>query len=305
MGSVRRTRTWIFVVAAFGVLAGVGLVGVGVFRGGDGSVLSLTNTSGRATSSPTPTGPSPEELAAQERAKRAKDLTAALTKYAVGKPEFSVAVQDKKTGQKFTFRGTEKYDTASIVKVQVLGCLLLKAQDKDRDLTASELSRAKLMIRLSDNNATTSLFDGLGGKSAVSGCNKRLGLTQTVVNSAWGLTRTTVDDQIKLLGQLVDPKSPLDADSRKLAFTLMNSVDKTQEWGVPAAAKPGEQFTVKNGWDTRTADDGLWAVNSVGRITSDDTDVSLAVLSHRNATMDSGISEVETVAKMTRQYLKY
>ncbi|WP_312033903.1 serine hydrolase [Actinoplanes sp. TBRC 11911] len=292
-------------MAAVGVLAGVGLVGVGLFRGGDGGVLSLTSASGGATSSPTPTGPSPEELAAQARAKRAKDLTAALTKYAVGKPEFSVAVLDKKTGQKFSFRGTEKYDTASIVKVQVLGCLLLKAQDKDRDLTSSELAKAKLMIRLSDNNATTSLFTGLGGKSAVTACNKRLGLTQTVVNSAWGLTRTTVDDQIKLLGQLVDPKSPLDADSRKLAFTLMNSVDKTQEWGVPAAAKPGEEFTVKNGWDTRTADNGLWAVNSVGRITSDDTDVSLAVLSHRNATMDSGISEVETVAKMTRQYLKY
>jgi beta-lactamase class A len=293
-------------VAAVGVLAGVGLVGVGLLRGGDGgSVLSLADSSGHATSSPKPTGPSPEELAAQARAKRAKDLSAALTKYAVGKPEFSVAVLDKKTGQKFTFRGTEKYDTASIVKVQVLGCLLLKAQDKDRDLTSSELARAKLMIRESDNDATTSLFEGLGGKSTVGGCNKRLGLTQTVVNSAWGLTRTTVDDQIKLLSQLVDPKSPLDASSRELAYTLMNSVDKTQEWGVPAAAKPGEEFTVKNGWDTRTADNGLWAVNSVGRITSADTDVSVAVLSHRNLTMESGIGEVETVAKMTRQYLKY
>ena len=30
--------------------------------------------------------------------------------------------------------------------------------------------------------------------------NKRLGLTQTKVNSSWGLTRTTVKDQVKLLG---------------------------------------------------------------------------------------------------------
>jgi beta-lactamase class A len=277
---------------------------MGLLRGGD-SLLPLASTSGESAS-PSPTGPSPEELAALERAKRAKALDAALKKYAVGKPEFSVAVLDKKTGQKYSFRGTEKYDTASIVKVQVLGCLLLRAQDKDRDLTSSELARAKLMIRESDNNATTSLFDGMGGKSVVSACNKRLGLTQTVVNSAWGLTKTTVDDQTKLLSQLVSTKSPLDADSRKLADTLMSTVDPAQDWGVPAAAKTGEKFTVKNGWDTRTADNGLWAVNTVGRITGDDgTDVSVAVLSHRNATMGSGINEVETVAKMTRQYLKY
>jgi beta-lactamase class A len=290
-------------VAAVGILAGAGLVGMGLLRGGD-SLLPLASTSGESAS-PSPTGPSPEELAALQRAKNAKALDAALKTYAVGKPEFSVAVLDKKTGQKYSFRGTEKYDTASIVKVQVLGCLLLKAQDKKRDLTSSELARAKLMIRESDNDATTSLFDGLGGKSVVSGCNKRLGLTQTVVNTAWGLTKTTVDDQIKLLSQLVSDKSPLDVDSRDLAHTLMSTVDPAQDWGVPAAAKPDEKFTVKNGWDTRTADNGLWAVNSVGRITGASTDVSIAVLSHRNATMDSGIAEVQAVAKMTRQYLKY
>jgi beta-lactamase class A len=274
----------------------------------DGGSLPLAGFSDSAVTSkstPTPTGPSPQELAAQARAEQVTALNAALKKYAATVPEFSVAVLDKKTGQKFSYRGTETYDTASVVKVQVLACLLMTAQNKGRDLTSTELALAKRMIRLSDNDATTSLFNKLGKNSAVQACDKRLGLTQTKVNSAWGLTRTTVDDQVKLLSQLVSTSSPLDAESRKLAFTLMNSVDESQEWGVPAAAEPGDVFTVKNGWDTRTSDNGKWVVNSVGRITGPSTDVSVAVLSHGHASMAAGIAVVEKVAKMTRQYLKY
>jgi beta-lactamase class A len=295
-------------VAAVGILGGAGLVGAGMTRGDSAGGVPLpagTSHEETATASPTPTGPSPEELAAQARAKRVKALDAALKKYAATVPEFSVAVLDKKTGQKYSFRGTEKYETASVVKVQVLACLLLTAQDSDRDLTATELALAKRMIRLSDNDATTALFSKLGKAPAISRCNKRLGLTQTTVNSAWGLTRTTVDDQVRLLSELVDTKGPLDADSRTLAHTLMSTVDSAQDWGVPAAAKTGEDFTVKNGWLPRSTENGRWIINTVGRITGDDSDVSIAVLSHGHASMSGGITVVEKAAKLTRQYLKY
>ena len=43
----------------------------------------------------------------------------------------------------------------------------------------------------------------------------------------------------------------------------------------------------------------------MGRVTGDGTDVSIAVLSHDNGTMASGITVVEKAAKLTRQYLKY
>jgi beta-lactamase class A len=310
---VRRTQLWIFAMAALVIVGGVSLIGFGMrdddTGGAGGGVLPRSLTFGddpAPKASPTPTGPSPEELAAQQHAKRVKALDAALKKLDATSPEFSVAVLDKKTGQRYSYRGSERYDTASIVKVQVLACALLRAQDAGRELSASELALAKPMIRLSDNNATTSLFTKLGKVSAVSKCNKRLGLKQTAVNSAWGLTRTTADDQVKLLAELVDAKGPLDAGSRKQAFTLMNTVDDTQDWGVPAVAKAGETTTVKNGWDTRSADGGLWAVNTVGRVTSgDDVDVSVAVLSHDNQSMDGGITLVEKAAELTRQHLKY
>nr|WP_127502526.1 serine hydrolase [Actinoplanes solisilvae] len=284
------------------ILGGGGLIALGM-ADDDPGVLPSALTGGR----PSPTGPSPEELARIERAKRAKLLDTALKQVAVETPDFSVAVLDKKTGQAYAYEGSTKFDTASIVKAQILACELLKAQDADREPTKSELALAKPMIQLSDNNATTELFQHLGGQSAITKCNKRLGLTQTTVNKAWGLTRTTASDQVKLLAKFVDAKGPLDKGSRTTAFELMNTVDEAQDWGVPAAAKPGETTTVKNGWDTRSADNGLWAVNTIGRITSPDgkVDVSVAVLSHNNQTMDTGIALVEKVAKLTREHLKY
>jgi beta-lactamase class A len=273
-----------------------------------GGVLPLAGFQDSASdtkASPAPTGPSKEELAAQARAKEVSALNTALKKYAATVPEFSVAVLDKKTGQQYSYRGTEAYETASVVKVQVLACLLLTAQDKGRQLNSTELALAKRMIRLSDNDATTSLFARLGKNSAVQACDRRLGLTETKVNSAWGLTKTTVDDQVKLLSQLVSSKSPLNAYSRQLAYSLMSTVDPGQDWGVPAAADSSDKFTVKNGWLPRSTEGNRWIINSVGRITGDTTDVSIAVLSHNNASMPGGIAVVQKVAKMTRQYLKY
>lgn len=272
--------------------------------GGDG--VSLAGTFGNSPSaSPSPTGPSAAELAAQKRAAEVKSLNAALTKYAATVPEFSVAVLDKKTGQKYAFRGTETYETASVVKVQVLACLLLTAQDDNRTLTSNERSLANRMIQASDNDATTALFTELGRAPAITKCNKRLGLTSTKVSDSWGLTRTTVNDQVRLLSELVDTKGPLSSASRKLAFTLMSTVEADQNWGVPAVAEAGEKTTVKNGWLQRSTDNNRWIINTVGRVTGGDTDVSIAVLSHNNATMPGGITVVEKAAKLTRQYLKY
>jgi beta-lactamase class D len=305
---VRRTGVLISAVAAFAILGGAGLVGIGMMRDGSGTVLPLAGSFGDTptpTASPTPTGPSPEEIAAQKHAAAVKSLNAALAKYAKSAPEFSVAVLDKKTGDLYSYRGSERYETASVVKVQVLACLLLTAQDKDRKLNSTEMSLAKRMIQASDNNATTALFDRLGQASTVSKCNKRLGLTKTTVNHSWGLTKTTVTDQVKLLSQLVNTKGPLNSYSRDLAYSLMSTVEKDQDWGVPAVATTGEDATVKNGWLQRSTESNRWIINTVGRVTGGDTDVSIAVLSHENSSMSGGISVVQKAAKLTRQYLKY
>jgi hypothetical protein len=259
------------------------------------------------SATPSPTGPSPEQLAKTKRADQVKKLNAALAKLDASSPEFSVAVLDKKTGEKYAYRGTVAYDTASIVKAQILACMLLHDQDAGHGPTSSEMALAKPMIRLSDNDAATDLFGHVGGHTAVGKCDRRLGLTHTVVNSSWGLTRTTADDQIKLLSQFVSTTSPLKSASRKTIFSLMSSVSSAQHWGVPSIVRSGETWTVKNGWDTRSADGGLWAINTIGRLTAADghVNVSVAVLSHDNHSMSAGVALVQKVAKLTRQYLAY
>src|SRR5690242_13202712 len=91
-----RTRTWVLTVAAVGILGGAGLVGLGMRGDSGGGAPSLAGAfrdqAAASKASPAPTGPSPAELAAQERAKRSKALDAALRKYAATVPEFSVAV---------------------------------------------------------------------------------------------------------------------------------------------------------------------------------------------------------------------
>lgn len=313
---VLRTRTTLIGLATAGIIAGLTLIGMGMR--GDGRAgalpsLGIAGFTGTAVPAAVPTsasasasdGPDPAELGRRQRATRAAALNEALGAYAATAPEFSVAVLDRRTGERYTFRGREKYETASIVKVQVLACLLLKAQDADRDLTSTELALAKRMIRASDNEATTDLFDRVGRVAGVTRSNKRLGLTSTSVNSSWGLTRTTAEDQVRLLDKLADPKGPLDAASRKLAFSLMTTVEDDQNWGVSAAAGPTETTALKNGWLSRSTEGGRWIVNSVGWITDDDVDVSLAVLSHGSSSQQAGIDEVEKVAALTRKYLKY
>ncbi|MEV4343004.1 serine hydrolase [Actinoplanes sp. NPDC049596] len=287
------------------------IVAAVVAVGGGALIVQGLQGSGDSGTSPDSRGPSPTrssiDPAVALRAQRRNQLTAALTKLAPTVPEFSVAVLDRKTGERFEFKGTQKFDTASVVKASILACTLLQAQDDDRKLTAAQRQLTARSIENSDNDATTTLFGDLGKVEGLTACNKRLGLTQTVVNEAWGLTKTTADDQVRLLSEFVNPKSPLSVNSRQYAFGLMTQVAEDQDWGVPAAARSGEVATVKNGWDTRDADGGLWAVNTIGRITSSDrkTDVSVAVLSHNNQTYEDGIALVEKVAKLSRQYLKY
>ncbi|GAA2608336.1 serine hydrolase [Paractinoplanes durhamensis] len=261
--------------------------------------------SASVSASPSPSPPassSPSAAATTDWAAQSKKLNAALAKVP---GSFSVAVLDKKTGKKYAYRGTVSFDTASIVKAQILACMLLHDQTAGHAPTASEMALAKPMIRLSDNNAASSLFQHVGGRSGVGACNRKLGLTHTTVNSAWGLTKTTANDQTRLLSEFVDTAGPLNSASRKTIFELMSTVSSAQDWGVPSVAKSGETATVKNGWDTRSADGGLWAVNTIGRLTDDDVNVSIAVLSHDNKSMQAGITLVQKVAKQTRQSLGY
>ncbi|NYE39870.1 serine hydrolase [Streptomyces fulvorobeus] len=193
------------------------------------------------------------------------------------------------------YGGTTAYDTASIVKVDVLAALLLLAQDEGRQLNGAELGYADAMIRRSDNTSATRLWRVIGGAAGLDAANARLGLTSTTAARAWGLTRTTAPDQVRLLRAVFGPAggSVLREASRAYVRELMGGVEADQRWGVSAA---GTGWALKNGWMPRTTT-GLWDINSIGRVTAGGRTRLVAVLSDGHATKEAGIALVESVAR--------
>jgi hypothetical protein len=214
----------------------------------------------------------------------------------VGDARVSVAVLDVRSGESATY-GSGAFDTASIVKVDILAALLLGAQDDGRPLTAQEKAYATSMIENSSNDSATALWNAIGGADGLDAANERLGVTGTTGGEGprWGLTQTTAAGQLALLQAVFGSGSgsALDASSRTYIKGLMGQVEADQQWGVSAA---GSSWQLKNGWLPRSTT-GLWDINSIGQVTAGGRSYLLAVLSDGNASQKAGISLVEAAAK--------
>jgi beta-lactamase class A len=195
------------------------------------------------------------------------------------------------------------YDTASIVKVDILAAVLLQAQDAGRPLSAQEDGLARAMIQHSDNASANALWREISQAPGLAAANKRLGLTSTQGGSGflWGLTRTTASDQIRLLRAVFESGPSAQAGSRALhepargyIRTLMTRTAADQSWGVSAAA--GSGWALKNGWLQRSTT-GLWDINSIGEVSKNGHRYLVAVLSDGNPTMQDGVSLVERTAQ--------
>ncbi|MEU6385305.1 serine hydrolase [Streptomyces bauhiniae] len=272
----------------------------GVTAGGTVYVKARAHDGGRTVSSRVQAVQ--EEASVEPVTRPAVDRTALLgaAMKAVDVPSgaaVSAAVLDLDSGESATY-GQGAFDTASIVKVDILAALLLRAQDEGRHLTAAEKAYAAKMIESSDNASATALWNTVGGAEGLDAANARFGLTGTSAgtNGLWGLTRTTARDQLTLLRQVFGTDSKLTSASRACLRKLMESVDAGQRWGVSAAAGGGVT-ALKNGWLPRSTT-GLWVVNSIGRVeTADGSAYLVAVLSRGTATQADGISLVESAAR--------
>ncbi len=234
----------------------------------------------------------PSTVAANER------LTAALApvlRYGTG--HLAAGVIDVATGAVAAYDGDRLFHTASIVKADILATLLLQHQRAGTPLSQRERVLAAEMIENSNDLAANELWDAIGRADGLSDANRQLGLRQTMPGEGiyWGLTSTTVDDQLRLLADLASPDSPLSAQSRSYELGLMRHVAAAQAWGVTAAAAPGTSPAVKNGW----LPDGsytTWVINSIG-IISDGHEVLIAVLSSGQPSESAGIAQDEAAAR--------
>ncbi|MFD6415026.1 serine hydrolase [Streptomyces sp. NPDC060194] len=223
-------------------------------------------------------------------------LAAALGELGPHTGRFAVGVTDLTTGTTVhSARQGEPFATASTVKVDVVAALLLQAQDRGRGLTAEERRLAEAAIRVSDNEATHTLWARIGRRPGLDAADERLGIarSRTDPGASWGVTLTTTRDRIALLRAVFTDDSPLTAASRRTLRGLMAEVVPDQAWGVSAA---GTRPALKNGWLPRDAT-GLWVVNSTGRVERDGHTLLVTVLSDGHPAMAPGVGLVEEVAE--------
>ncbi|MFE9094638.1 serine hydrolase [Streptomyces sp. NPDC007264] len=245
--------------------------------------------------------PARQEASVEPAAEPSADRDALLGKAMAEVPvedgaDVAVAVLDTDSDDSATYGGGT-FDTASIVKVDILATLLLQAQDADRRPSAQEKTWAAAMIENSDNASASALWTAIGRAEGLDRANARFGLTHTAGGdgSLWGLTQTTAADQLTLLRQVFGDDSLLSGPSRTYLQGLMGGVAEDQRWGVSAAAD-GSRWALKNGWLARSTT-GLWDINSIGRITADGHGYLLVTLSNGNSTKEKGIALVEAAAR--------
>jgi hypothetical protein len=210
----------------------------------------------------------------------------------------SVGVFDPAAGVTATYHAHRSFDTASIVKADILAVLLLQDQQADEPLSQEDQDLAAEMIEDSDNDAASALWDAVHGGPGLAAGNKALGLRGIAPGPGgyWGLTTTTVSGQLRLLSDLTSARSPLPASARHYELSLMRNVEGGQDWGVTAAAGASTRPAVKNGW--LPADpDGAWVINSIGVIRATGQRLLVAVLSSGQPSESAGIGQVQAAAR--------
>jgi hypothetical protein len=214
----------------------------------------------------------------------------------------AVGVDDPGKGLECWLNGSRHFDSASVVKVTILGALLRKALDQRRYLTGTEAALARAMITRSDNNAASALWAELG-RGYLQHFLNLAGMAQTSLGPGgyWGLTQITAYNEVLLLRLLLNSNRVLNTGSRNYALSLMAQVVTSQRWGVPAGSPTGHTAHVKNGWLPRATHG--WRIHSIGCFTGRGAGYSIVVLTQDNPTMAYGIGTIEAIARVINRDL--
>ncbi len=205
--------------------------------------------------------------------------------------DIAVGVKNVLTGRTYLWNGRSEQVTASIVKVDILQTLLRHLHGGP--IPSGDVRTAVGMIEDSDNDDATALWNEDGGAAGVAAYDRRVGLHQTTPNVDWGLTTTSVGDQLKLLDELIERHALIDQGAQRFALRLMQHVTPSQAWGVSGGVPSGVSVALKNGW---LPFGGGWHINSIGRIRGDGRWYLIAVLTSFNPSERYGIDTINAIS---------
>ncbi len=214
----------------------------------------------------------------------------------------ALRVEDRSKQLTCSLNTRTHFDSASVVKVVILGTLLRMAETQHRQLTKHEVTLATEMITESDNDAASALWAEVG-RGRLQYFLGRATMTETHLGPGgyWGLTLITAHDEALLLNLLMYPNTVLTQASRNFALNLMARVIPSQRWGVPAGAPADLTVHVKNGW-LPLATHG-WRIHSIGCFTGHHRGYIIVVLTQDNPTMQYGITTIQAAARVIHRQL--
>lgn len=215
-----------------------------------------------------------------------------------------VVVQDTSRGVVYSYNPDGAFITASSIKVPIMLAVMARAEDAGRALTAGEKTLLTAMIEQSDNDAASSLYRTVGGRTGMAAWASRFGIEGFVPEAGtghWGYSTIRPSTMASILERLRTGGLANKANSAYARY-LMEHVIASQRFGVGTGSPKGSTVAMKNGWVV--GPDGLWAVNSSGIVTSGETTWVISVYTRGNATFEAGSAMVTRVAKVVGAALK-
>jgi beta-lactamase class A len=218
----------------------------------------------------------------------------------------TAAVYDTRTHCWYHLHRTVRITTASVIKAQVLGAVLLRAQGEGRGLDGWERHRVHPMIEYSLNDPYVSdLYEEVGGVAGMNSFDRRMGATHTTNTLEYGATVTTALDRTRIALKMLHGGGPLHRAARRTAWHYMaHVVTPTQRWGITAGVPADWRVALKNGFYPIPGI-ARWRVGSTGfaRSPGGHGGYAVTIMTDRNATQHQGIRLVERVSRRAASFL--
>lgn len=302
----RRTRSVVqlAVVVLFAVATFV-IVGL---KSGQGATPTSTSPAPPASTT-TSSAPSVSSSGGSRQASRWRQLDDRVR--SVARPradEVEVAIDNLSDGSVWTYGASRPQSEASIVKVDILSTLLARLSAAGRTPSSAQLALAESMIRESDNDSATALWNEDDGATGIAAFNSHIGMRETVPSKCvqcpgfpwpgWGLTTTTPRDQIRLLEAIVSAHGGLTPTDSDLVLHLMETVIPADRWGASSGVPSHVTVALKNGWLPLVAPDSDWQINSIAWVHGKGRDYLIAMMSAHNPTEGYGIQTLNEISSV-------
>ena len=185
------------------------------------------------------------------------------------------------------WHATTTFPSASVVKAMLLVAYVDLRSVRARRLSADERILLGSMIRRSDNDAASRVFEVVGTEG-LSALAERAGMRRFTPTAYWGFSRIDADDQARFFLR-IDRLTV--RRHRAYAMLLLRTITPAQRWGIARVRPSGWRLYFKGGWG-----DTGWVDHQVALLTRGDKRVSVAILTYRGGSHAYGKATLRGIA---------